>query len=452
MSQVHLDKCVTLTDAELHDELSAIELESRELAVRKAAVTAVIDQRGSYRADGHRSVRGYLRATCDTSGATITRELKLSELVSTYPNIGELLAAGYFSVDHALEIARIHTNPRIRDLLGPLVGVLTSSAEAMSFREFRLQVDQLITLVDQDGAFADLADAIDGRDARVVEVGGTADIAASGGDPITTAQLVAVFDAFVEREWAADRRARRERYGDAADEHDLPRTASQRRFDALVAIFSAAAAEPGGDALPEPTVGIVIDADTAHDALADAGVILPNGRAITLDDDGTATDHLVHDLAATLIDDPDAFLHRRRCTTSTGAPIHPTIALRWLLTGHIRRVVVDSTGVVVDYGTKQRLFTGLAREAALLLADVCEHPGCELPAKWCQVDHNTEWSAGGPTDQANATIRCGHHNRHKHGERLHTERTPDRRSYTVRADGTIILPTGRRPPSLPDTG
>ena len=85
-----------------------------------------------------------------------------------------------------------------------------------------------------------------------------------------------------------------------------------------------------------------------------------------------------------------------------------------------------------------------------MLVRHCEHPGCDLPADWCQVDHAAEWTHGGVTDQANASVRCGGHNRHKHRTKLISKRGADGRTYTIRADGTIMLPVGARTPVFPD--
>jgi hypothetical protein len=73
--------------------------------------------------------------------------------------------------------------------------------------------------------------------------------------------------------------------------------------------------------------------------------------------------------------------------------------------------VVDSAGTVIDRGRKQRLFTGSARVAAMMLIRTCEHPGCRMPARFNQVDHDTEWAAGlGETIQLNSRIKCASHN------------------------------------------
>ena len=124
--------------------------------------------------------------------------------------------------------------------------------------------------------------------------------------------------------------------------------------------------------------------------------------------------------------------------------------LRVAAAGPLRRVVIDSTSVVVDMGRKQRLFTGTARQAAMLLTTHCEHPGCDLPADWCHTDHATEWAHGGTTDQTNSGIRCNQHNIAKTRHRWSTTRARNGHNDTLRPDGTIILPTGTRPPQFPD--
>lgn len=215
------------------------------------------------------------------------------------------------------------------------------------------------------------------------------------------------------------------------------------------AVDTGTATTPGdavsGRRLPEQVVNLLVDDHSVHDALARAGIVLPNGGTLELGDSGLPVDEpaLLEGLAGELVDDPEAFLDRR-CETPNGSPIHLSVVLRSLLTGHVRRVVIDSRRVVIDDGTKQRLFTGLARQAAMLLARTCEAPGCTVPAAWSQVDHDHEWHEGGRTDQDNSNIDCSHHNLVKHRKRWRTRG----RGYTIRGDGTIVLPVGERPPDL----
>ena len=448
MFGVFVEDCVGVPDVVLDERLRANEVALRRLTAERAALVAVGEHRGVF-AGEHRSMAGYLRATVNGGDASVSRDRKLARLLAEFPEVGEALWAGHVSVDHVVQICRVQSNRRVREWLPVVVPLLVDLAEHSSFDEFQGEVTNLIARLDQDGAFADTADAVAGRRASVVEVGGTVVVSAHGGDPVQAAQLQAVFAAFADAEYRADVAARRELHGDEAEVHPLPRTHTQRGFDALVAVFAAAHASPEGRSLPEVVVNVVVDDQTTHETLAHAGIVLPSGDTLELDESGLPVDEaaLLDGLAGELADDPDAFL-QRRCETPNGTPIHPSVILRALLTGHVRRVVLDSRRVITDYGTKQRLFTGLARQAALLLARTCEFPGCTLPAEWSQVDHNHEWHQGGRTDQTNTNIGCGHHNRLKHRQRWRTRRDQHGRAYTIRDDGTIILPAGERPPDL----
>ncbi len=435
--------------SELDDALRATELEFRTLAATRARILSAAATSGAHQMGGHRTVGAYIRATCNTGTATSKRDHILARLVGAHPSVAESLEAGHISIDHALEIARIHTNARISEILDSILASLLSIAEHLSLGEFRIQVGTIIGLADQDGAFREQQHNINNRRAWIDDMSGGLHLTASGGDPLTAAQLTAVFESFTEGELKADLAARRAEYGDSADAHPLPRTQSQRNFDALVAIFSVAAGSAEAGKLPEPTVNVIIDDKTLQDTLCSAGLILPSGNQINLGDNGDFAnpENLLADLVSELAEDPDA-LGKRVCNLTTGAAIHPTVALRALLTGHVRRVVVDSRNTVTELGTRSRAFTGAAREAALLLTNFCTHKGCTIRARHSQVDHVIEWANGGETNQTNAQARCGPHNRFKHKQKWQTKRDPRGRSYDVKPDGTIVLPVGERPPDL----
>jgi hypothetical protein len=76
--------------------------------------------------------------------------------------------------------------------------------------------------------------------------------------------------------------------------------------------------------------------------------------------------------------------------------LHPDDVIGIALWAHIRRVVYDAESVVIDMGRRSRLFTGSAREAALILAEQCEWTGCEIPPEWCQGVHAADGSAAAP--------------------------------------------------------
>jgi hypothetical protein len=110
------------------------------------------------------------------------------------------------------------------------------------------------------------------------------------------------------------------------------------------------------------------------------------------------------------------------------------------LIGHIRRVVFDTAGVVIDLGRRKRLFTGGARDAVFLADRWCIWPGCDLRSGRCQTDHTQPWAtSNGPTSPNNGGPACARHNRWKqHGYR--TQRDPTGNWHTYRPDGTEIGP------------
>ena len=423
-----------LTNAQIDERLRAVEVQMRQLESEQALLVRFAEHRQVPADHDHRSINAYLRATLNCSSGEASRLRRVATTIDAIDGLGDTWANGHIGRCQVERFAALHGNRRVREQLVDMTPLLLEQAEHLPYREFDRCATQFVELADQDGAHDDRDDAIEHRDARVVEVGGSVDASANGGDAVTAAELTAIFDEFCDAEYRADTAARRAEFGDDAELHPLPRTNRQRRFDAFTTIFRTAhAATAGGNAgtpnRAEPMVNIVIDAATFAELLHARGLLADDG------------------LLAELVDG-DVPLRDRRCETASGAPVHPHDALRAALDGHVRRVVVDSASRVIDLGRSQRLFTGAAREAAKLLVTRCEHPGCDLPADWCEIDHSVGWAAGGRTDQANAGIECARHNVAKSTRRHRTKRGANGRNYTIRHDGTIMLPAGTRPPAF----
>lgn len=434
-----LSELTGLSDDELDARIRAIELERRRLDAEMAAAITVADHRQLPAVDDHRSINAYLRATINCSSGEASRLRSLARAVDHVDGLGEQWLAGRFGVSQAARLAAVHGNRRVGDRMPEFAPLLLDDAERLPYAEFDVCVDRFVAQADADGAHDSRDDAIEHRDAHVSEVAGMVDISAHGGDGVSTAELIAIFERFTEAEFQADLRARRDEFGDDAEQHPLPRTAGQRRFDALTTIFHTAAGATCVGSVADPLVNIVIDAGSWSELLAATGLI-PGADATQI-----ADPELLHELLGSPVP-----LSERRCETSTGIQVHPHDALRAALAGHVRRVVIDSAGVVIDLGRRKRLFTGAAREAATLLLRRCDHPGCDLTADWCDVDHAVEWADGGTTDQSNSGIECGRHNVTKSKRRWRTRRATDGRRYTIRPDGSIMLPVGVRPPTFPD--
>lgn len=86
----------------------------------------------------------------------------------------------------------------------------------------------------------------------------------------------------------------------------------------------------------------------------------------------------------------------------------------------LRRLVLDSESVVIDFGRRQRLLSPPARRALEVHDRHCVWPGCDRPARWCQAHHRWEWRAGGSTAVQASALLCGRHHRmlHEGGWRL----------------------------------
>lgn len=101
------------------------------------------------------------------------------------------------------------------------------------------------------------------------------------------------------------------------------------------------------------------------------------------------------------------------CQTIDGDPVDPMHAFRVALDHRIARSVIHSQSRQVDLGRTQRLFTGAARDAVIWRDRHCQAPGCRRPARWCHIDHITEWQHGGRTSPINGEPLCPQHHRAK---------------------------------------
>ena len=96
------------------------------------------------------------------------------------------------------------------------------------------------------------------------------------------------------------------------------------------------------------------------------------------------------------------------------------------------------SGTVVDVGrTRYRPPAALADLVRARDAS-CTHPGCEVPASRCDIDHVQAWAEGGTTSLDNLTCLCQAHHRLKH--------TP---GWSLsRADAVVSIPVYGKAESL----
>lgn len=110
-----------------------------------------------------------------------------------------------------------------------------------------------------------------------------------------------------------------------------------------------------------------------------------------------------------------------------------------------RRVIVDpGSGHVLEAGAKRYRLTDAEREFILLRDRTCRHPGCNQPARRCEVDHAQPYDDGGATRIDNLGALCARH----HLEKTHAGWTIEESA----ADGSCVFisPLGRRYPHAPE--
>lgn len=410
-----------LSDEALTQRFRELELQRRRAESEMATLVREGDRRAIQNIDGHRNIRQWVRAQINCSGTEASRLRKLGVASDIVPGLGDALSEGHIGVAQAHEIARLSTHPGVGDQFGDVAPLLLDHAEHLSFEEFRVVTRRWETLADLDGAERNDEMSHERRTASAhAGVDGVA-VGARGGTGMTAAEMDAIFQRFVQAEFEADVAARTATFGPDAPASRLPRTDAQRRFDALVAIFRVAIVAPADGVAPRPVVNLLVGLGTYERITA---------RHVAGDDSGIGA---------------DVDLSVERMESDTGVAVTPADVIAASIIGHVRRVVVDAAGVVVDAGRKRRLFTGTAREMALLLAHGCGHLGCTVRAGHCDVDHVAEWERDhGHTNQSNGKPRCGSHNPYKSANGIRTARTRHGTTVDIRADGTPMAPVGRR--------
>jgi hypothetical protein len=88
----------------------------------------------------------------------------------------------------------------------------------------------------------------------------------------------------------------------------------------------------------------------------------------------------------------------------------------------ISRVLLDPDSVPVEMGRATRTITPGLRKTLELRDQHCTHPGCDIPARWCDAHHQQHWAEGGTTDLTNLQLLCTRHHTLAHQEDWHPKR------------------------------
>jgi hypothetical protein len=402
------------TDA-LLSQLAAAEERRRAAEAELAVIVNELEERKVHRPE-HASMYGVLRSRVGWSDVESRDRLRLGRLFATFSDAGELLYDGRASVANMIEIARGYANPRCGEEIEFDLGSLLTAACRKEHDDLRRDVQAWEQRVDHKHAEDAAAHQHELRDARMVNTGEGAELKGKWGE-LDGLMIREVLDQFTQMEWQTDWDATVEQYGENASPVLMPRTAAQRRADAVTAIFQRAASTPPGAKAPKPLVVIHTDHATATDILTEMGILperdvdpFEHGRPVTTD---------------------------RRCETTDGLPVDPRTAIRVALAGHIRWAIHDEAGVPIRWGRRRRLFTGAAADAVRSTSTRCTFPGCRVPAGRCDLDHIRPFGRGGRTDPDNGGPLCDRHNQLKN-RGYTTWRDPTGTWHAYRPDGTEL--------------
>ncbi len=397
----------TLDAGALREWLMGIEQIRRMVDAVGVTATGHVDRRNPFREQGFFTAKTAVKHMAGLSGPEAFRRVQTARLHNGLPEWADAHADGRVGVAQCELMARVVANPRLpAAVVERDAPALLDDAITLPFEEFERRVRTWEALADPNGDLARHERQHATRDVtlRPRPEGGwtlTGNLAELAG-----AEFLEIFSWFVEAEWQTDWADARTRLGDTATTSDLARTEPQRRADALLAMARAAASTPPGSQPPRATTNVLIDQETFEAHL----------RGETRD---------------------PADYRTVVCRTDTGRRLHPDDAVNTALIAHIRRVVYDTTGTVIDLGRRSRLFRGSARDAVMVLLTNCVWIGCDQPIHWCDADHCVGWKAHGATVPRNGSALCPRHNQLK--ERgFHVHRDPDGNWHTTDPHGNPI--------------
>jgi hypothetical protein len=395
-----------------------LEAVGSRVASAQRQLVGEIDRTGVYAVDGHTSAKVMVRHTARLSTGEANARAREQRALQAMPAFAGAFDAGEVSACVVRRLARLHANPRIGDKVAALQEQLLEHAVSKPFDWFDAHCRDLERVLDEDGADQANERANTKRDVLISQNFDTSWKIAGSCGSLDGARLREIFDHFVDAEWHTDWDAAKAIHGEATTPEHLARTAGQRRFDALMAMIEAGATNPKAVGAKAIVTDLVIDSETFERELA---------RRLSVQTPEV-------ELA-----DIDERLARYRCATSNGYQVSAREAVLNALTNQIRRVVVNSEGVVIDLGRRQRLFTGSARLAVQLRDQQCFHPSCLACGRGLQIDHTDEWVRdNGSTNPGNGAAGCGHHNRWKTEHQVTARRNGDGTWTLTRPNGTTI--------------
>jgi hypothetical protein len=381
------------------DAVLRLERQRSRLEAAAVGAMAAFDRSGLWTEGGFRSPRAWLAHHGRQSPAAAGRRVADARRASVLPHAMAALAAGELTTDHVAVLRRAWS-PEVAADLAEVEPGLVELGRTASFEAFRRAVRYVSDAADPVRADAEASARVARREvhaSRTLDGMGRLD---GWLDELGFTTVRGELDRLEQQLFEQDWQAARAEHGEGATASQLPRTRAQRLADALVLMAERSASTPADARPPRPVVNVLVDWRTFCAELAAFQVEQPVEAARI-----RAADRAERVRGAV---DGD-----RTCELEDGTVLLPSQALDLALRGHLRRVVFGPVGNVLEHGRTRRLFSSAQREAIIVRDRWCTVPGCEVPARRCEIDHIVPWAQGGTTDEANGRAMCDHHNRQR---------------------------------------
>ncbi len=442
-----------VADAELLHSCRLDELDRRRTEGLLIHRMLEIERRKLYTADGFTCLAGWGRGVHRWNDIEARSRRNLTKLAAVAPQVLQRLITGRLGVAQAHLLGRLFKTPRVGQFVPLFVDDFLDQAAQLSYADFEQHVRNWRLLVDQDGPDPERAHRQRGaslqfsdHEFRFV----------MNGPSIDGATFKALLKRFEQVEWDLDWAAAKQEWGDDARPDLMRRTSQQRRYDAFVNLLAhvdlPASDNSGADGVADVELDPFGDNERAVAGAASAAADATppprpaNGVVSTVVNIVIDINTMIHGLdelfggAMYRRTSPPFGTRKAFCQTLDGEFISPKDAALAALYGKVRMVVTDEIGRPVQMTKTGRLFTGPMRDAVLMLATRCTHPGCTREVTDCHIDHLVPHSTGGATTVANGGPACSHHNNWRYTSGARTRLQPTGRWSTHHTNGTDIAP------------